>query len=167
MAGKRFSAVEIASRLERSIVENAVVPGVRLPSAGELAVQYAVSPKTADRALDHLARKGLIARQRGRGNFVRDNRPPDKRPRVGFLWWGLSEEIETFHFNPWDIFRRTVCRLFDERRIDYDLYRENIRYLEQPANREKKYDIFVVPSALIERPVASTKTACSPLAYSP
>ena len=43
-----------------------MIPGVRLPSARQLAVRYSVAPKTADRALDQLVRKGLILRQRGR-----------------------------------------------------------------------------------------------------
>lgn len=149
MTKKKFSEADIAAYLERHIVDNAIAPGVRLASAGELARQYDVSPKTADRALNRLVRKGLISRERGRGNFVLDNRDPAKRFRVGLLWWRLDENIPEFNFNPADTFFHTLCRLLDEHRISYDVYCESCRQLEQPANREKKYDMFLLPAGVI------------------
>ena len=146
----KFHRTDIAEALEREIVDNQMAAGVRLPSAAELAKRYSVSPKTADRALNRLARRKLIIRKRGSGNFVQDNRDPEKRLRVGLLWWELKEEAEDeLQFNPGNIFLKHLKDLLDERLINYSIFMEDSRHLEQPANREKKYDIFLMPAGVI------------------
>ena len=64
---RKYSERDVAASIEEEIVGNEMVPGIRLPSASQIAKQYAVSLKTADRALCRLAAKGLISRVRGSG----------------------------------------------------------------------------------------------------
>ncbi len=146
----KIHLIDIAEALERKIISNRMAPGVQLPSAAELAKQYSVSAKTADRALNRLVRRKLIVRKRGSGNFVCDNRPPESRLRVGVLLWALHEGAnEELQFNPAEIFFHTLKELLDERLINYSIFMEDCKQLDQPVNREKKYDIFLMPAGVI------------------
>ncbi len=64
--------------LKERITSGAFQPGHRLPSEPHLAETHGLSRVTIRRALDGLARDGLIIRQAGSGTFVSDNssRPP-------------------------------------------------------------------------------------------
>ena len=145
----KFHKKDIAEALEQEIIANKMVPGLRLPSAAELAKRYSVSPKTADRALSRLARRKLIVRKRGSGNFVLDNHDPDERISVGFLWWSLNEVCSEEFFNPSEIFFEKIKSLMTERFFNYKVFVEDCTKLAQPINREKKYDIFVIPAGVI------------------
>ena len=63
----------IAADLRQKIRSRKLPPGTQLPSAQELASRYKVCMMTANEALDILVQESLIVRQRGRGNFVREN----------------------------------------------------------------------------------------------
>jgi len=141
--------MDIAEALEQKIISDRIMPGVRMPSAAELAKQYSVSPKTADRALSRLAKRKLIVRKRGVGNFVLDHHYPESRIRVGLLWWTLDESVDQLSFDPSDIFINTLKKLMDEHLINYELFIENSSQLAQPQNREKKYDLFLMPAGVI------------------
>lgn len=56
--------------LKERIVSGALLPGHRLPSEPSLAASHGLSRVTIRRALDGLARDGLITRQAGSGTFV-------------------------------------------------------------------------------------------------
>lgn len=60
----------IAGKLRRRIVSGELDVGARLPGEHELADQHGVHRQTARRALDELAREGLVERTPGRGTFV-------------------------------------------------------------------------------------------------
>ena len=64
--------------LKERITSGAFLPGHRLPSEPHLAEAHGLSRVTIRRALDGLARDGLITRQAGSGTFVADisSRPP-------------------------------------------------------------------------------------------
>ncbi len=64
--------------LKERITSGAFLPGHRLPSEPHLAQSHGLSRVTIRRALDGLARDGLITRQAGSGTFVSDtsSRPP-------------------------------------------------------------------------------------------
>jgi len=145
----KIHGLDIADALEREITANKMVPGVRLPSAAQLAKQYAVSQKTADRALSRLAKRKLIERRRGSGNFVMDNCSPENRIHAGVLWWTLNETMDELSFNPAEVFFSTLKKLMDERFINYSVFVEDSSHLQQPVNREKKYDIFLMPAGVI------------------
>ena len=72
MQQKKIKQQDIASFLEKEIIENQMANGVKLPSATSLAKKFNVSAKTADRALSLLEKKNLIFRKRGAGNFVKN-----------------------------------------------------------------------------------------------
>lgn len=61
--------------LKEQILSGALPPGHRLPSEPSLATQHSLSRVTIRRALDGLARDGLIRRQPGSGTFVLDTSP--------------------------------------------------------------------------------------------
>jgi GntR family transcriptional regulator len=58
--------------LKERIMSGALAPGHRLPSEPRLAETHRLSRVTIRRALDGLARDGLIVRQPGAGTFVRE-----------------------------------------------------------------------------------------------
>lgn len=66
-AGAKY--LDLAAKLEREIASGA--HGDRLPPYEELKRRYRVSQATIDRALDLIEKKGLIARTRRRGVFLR------------------------------------------------------------------------------------------------
>lgn len=58
--------------LEHQIRTGALAPGAKLPTEAELQHQYSVSRGTAQRAVDELARAGLVLRRRRHGTVVVD-----------------------------------------------------------------------------------------------
>lgn len=74
-AGRRgFKHLKIREQLRREIQEGKLAPGTRLPPDSELHKRFKVNRLTAIRALDELAREGLIVRRRGDGTYVADRR---------------------------------------------------------------------------------------------
>lgn len=61
--------------LRQQIMDGSHPGGALLPGESELCQRYGVSRITAKRALDELARLGLISRQRGRGSVVTRDLP--------------------------------------------------------------------------------------------
>ena len=66
-----MSAVRIAAALEARIRSGELPPGARLPTHRDLAYEHGVALNTATRAMQLLARNGLVAGEVGRGSFVR------------------------------------------------------------------------------------------------
>lgn len=62
----------ISVELEQRITTGEWVAGGGLPSRGELALEYAVSPATITSAIRRLQKKGLVRVMQGRGAFVVD-----------------------------------------------------------------------------------------------
>ncbi|MCW8130352.1 MAG: GntR family transcriptional regulator [Planctomycetota bacterium] len=81
--------VRIRELLRERIAEGTYPPGSRLPTESELPKQLRVSSTTVIRALNDLAREGLIVRRRRSGSYVADpNRKPlipGRHLRVGVL----------------------------------------------------------------------------------
>jgi GntR family transcriptional regulator len=61
---------QIAFQVKHAVAEGALAAGDRLPSVRDLAKQLAVNPNTVVRALEALARDGVIVRRQGAGCFV-------------------------------------------------------------------------------------------------
>ncbi|WP_338662568.1 phosphonate metabolism transcriptional regulator PhnF [Pararoseomonas sp. SCSIO 73927] len=61
---------QIAASLEAAIAAGEHAPEDRLPSEGVLAARFGVNRHTVRRALESLARRGLIRTEQGRGSFV-------------------------------------------------------------------------------------------------
>src|SRR3954469_16132549 len=69
---------QIVNVLESRIYSGRYAPGALLGTEKALALEFGVSRITVQRALDSLARDGLVRRQRARGTFV----SPTLRPRA-------------------------------------------------------------------------------------
>ena len=63
---------QIASAMEREILQGRFAPGDRLPTESTLSEWYAVNRHTVRRALAHLQKEGLVRSERGRGTFVNE-----------------------------------------------------------------------------------------------
>lgn len=104
--------------------------GDSLPSERELGGLYGVSRITVRRALETLAREGLVRRGRGRtgGTFVLDRPAPQtKRMRIGALDRVAGRQVSsikifTFDIRPCDDETARILRLAPD---------ENIRYVER------------------------------------
>src|SRR5205823_4646564 len=57
--------------LRERILAGELAPGDKLPSHLLLAAEFHVAPMTIRQVLDHLEAEGLVARENGRGTFVR------------------------------------------------------------------------------------------------
>ncbi|MGW2189183.1 GntR family transcriptional regulator [Streptomyces sp. NPDC001719] len=77
---------KIAAELRASIRSGQLVPGERLPSETTLAEQYGRSVPTVRDALRLLRSEGLIEKQQGRGNFVRQARTAVLRSNLRHQW---------------------------------------------------------------------------------
>ncbi len=62
---------QLFSIIEKQITTGKLQPGDRLPSEQDLAKTFKISPMTVNKALNLLANKKLVARERGRGTFVK------------------------------------------------------------------------------------------------
>lgn len=62
--------LQISGQFRRLIALRALLPGDRLPTVRELAVQVRVNRNTAARAIQHLEGAGLVTTRVGRGTFV-------------------------------------------------------------------------------------------------
>ncbi|MTI12531.1 GntR family transcriptional regulator [Sansalvadorimonas verongulae] len=71
----KFSTVpaylQIEAIIAEQIAKELLKPGDLIPSEPELSDRYEVSRMTARKAVDYLARQGLVERRRGLGTFVR------------------------------------------------------------------------------------------------
>ena len=63
---------QLVELLKRSIVSGELLPGSRLLSVREMAVEAKVNPNTMQRALQELERSGLVYSQRNTGRYVTD-----------------------------------------------------------------------------------------------
>ena len=78
--------------LKNGILDGTFINGSQLPTEGQLSEEFGVSRITSKRAMDELAREGLVERHRGRGTHVthESTASPIHAPMVGLL-----QEIES------------------------------------------------------------------------
>ncbi|WP_024519925.1 GntR family transcriptional regulator [Bradyrhizobium sp. Tv2a-2] len=69
--------IQIWRRIVDTIIDEinrgVLLPGMRLPSAPDLATRFGVSRLTVLRALNHLSSEGLVSVEQGRGTFITGN----------------------------------------------------------------------------------------------
>jgi len=63
---------QLVELLKRGIVSGDLLPGARLLSVREMAMEAKVNPNTMQRALQELERSGLVYSQRNTGRYVTD-----------------------------------------------------------------------------------------------
>lgn len=61
---------QIADRIKRQIIRQELMPGDKLPSVREMAVQSGVNPNTVQRTYTELERDQIVETKRGQGTFV-------------------------------------------------------------------------------------------------
>ena len=73
--------------LKSGILDGTFINGAQLPTEGQLSEEFGVSRITSKRAMDELAREGLVERHRGRGTHVthESTATPMHAPMVGML----------------------------------------------------------------------------------
>ncbi|MCK6473982.1 MAG: GntR family transcriptional regulator [Planctomycetes bacterium] len=80
----------VRERLRQEIQSGRWAPGDRLPAEADLPKRLRASKITVVRALNDLAREGLLVRRRGSGTYVADIKRPPLLPgrhlRLGLLW---------------------------------------------------------------------------------
>jgi GntR family transcriptional regulator len=82
--------------LRNGILDGSFADGALLPTEGQLSAEFDVSRITSKRAMDELAREGLVERHRGRGTHVthQSTSSPVSSPMVGLL-----QEVESIGQN--------------------------------------------------------------------
>lgn len=65
--------LQIADRLMDNVLDGTYLPGRRVPSVRDVAVEAQVNANTSMRTFEHLERDGIIFNKRGVGYFVSDN----------------------------------------------------------------------------------------------
>ncbi|MCY4453587.1 MAG: GntR family transcriptional regulator [Immundisolibacterales bacterium] len=64
--------LQIADQIRERVVEGDWLPGERIPSIRELAVELGVNPNTVTKSYQRLTDRGIISSRRGLGYFVSD-----------------------------------------------------------------------------------------------
>lgn len=70
---------QIADDVRQRILDGALRAGDRLPTEVDLMTEYGVSRIVVRNAVEILKNEGLVSKEQGRGTFVRNQRPPERR----------------------------------------------------------------------------------------
>ena len=62
--------LQVMTMIKRDIVTGDLIPGGKLPSVRDMAVQFAVNPNTVSRVYRELESEGICYTKRGMGTFV-------------------------------------------------------------------------------------------------
>jgi GntR family transcriptional regulator, arabinose operon transcriptional repressor len=78
-ASPRGASRKLAKTLRNRLTSGEFRPGDRLPTDRKLMEQFHVGYSVANRAMDILAREGLVQRRQGQGSFVSEKAPETRR----------------------------------------------------------------------------------------
>lgn len=65
--------LQVIEEIKRDIFNERYLPGSKIPSVRELALQYGVNPNTIQKSLTELEREGLLRSERAVGRYVTDD----------------------------------------------------------------------------------------------
>ncbi|TCP30578.1 GntR family transcriptional regulator [Scopulibacillus darangshiensis] len=65
--------IQLGDRINHQIIRGELLPGDKLPSVREMAVQAGVNPNTVQRTYRELERMEIVESRRGQGTFVTEN----------------------------------------------------------------------------------------------
>ncbi|MEH7390973.1 GntR family transcriptional regulator [Bacillus sp. JJ1503] len=76
--GEEFQAskpiyMQIVDKINQQIIRGELLPGNKLPSVREMAIQTGVNPNTIQRTYSELERMEIVETKRGQGTFVTEN----------------------------------------------------------------------------------------------
>lgn len=86
--------LQIVERIELDIISGKYLPGDRLSSVRELAVEAGVNPNTMQKALAELERSGLVHSERTSGRFITEDIGMIKTIRENLAKQQVEEFIE-------------------------------------------------------------------------
>ena len=81
---------QLYSLLKSGILDGTFINGAQLPTEGQLSAEFGVSRITSKRALDELAREGLVERHR---DAVPTSRTNPWKPQCMRLWWVCCRKL--------------------------------------------------------------------------
>ncbi|KAB2338670.1 GntR family transcriptional regulator [Cytobacillus depressus] len=98
--GEEFQAskpiyMQIVDKINQQIIRGDLMPGNKLPSVREMAIQSGVNPNTIQRTYSELERMEIVETKRGQGTFVTENIDLIKELKVKLQ----MEVIEAFFNN--------------------------------------------------------------------
>lgn len=88
---------QIKNHLYHQIVTGTLVPGAKLPSVRQLAVDVTANVNTVQRALSEMTDEKMIIPQRGKGNFVTDDVLSIKKLKDKLINEQLSLSYQELH----------------------------------------------------------------------
>ncbi len=66
--------IQLVEQIKISIISGKILPGDRLPSVREWAIQYKVNPNTMQKALAELENLGIVYTERTNGKYVTEDK---------------------------------------------------------------------------------------------
>ncbi|MCD8153234.1 MAG: GntR family transcriptional regulator [Clostridiales bacterium] len=76
---------QVSEKFRTLILSGALLPGSRMPSVRQLAMELSINPNTIQRAYMDLEQQGLIYPVKGKGNFVSRNEEIQRIGRRDYL----------------------------------------------------------------------------------
>jgi GntR family transcriptional regulator len=73
---------QIADRIVQQFVRGELLPGEKLPSVREMAIQSGVNPNTIQRTYGELERLGVVETKRGQGTFMTEKNEMKQKLRT-------------------------------------------------------------------------------------
>lgn len=154
MKSGKFTGGEIVRDMEKMILDKKLATGFRLGTSREWGERYAVSPRTVERAMARLVKRGLIRRIPGKGTFVLSSQPMLKKPRVCFLTYRQAKYLDdpadarfaAFHYLEELIRRELIAAGYNPEHI---FENSSMRPEERDAllkTNLDKYDIVITPA---------------------
>lgn len=98
--------MQVIRDIKKKIVQKELLPGEKLPSNRELAVQYKVNPNTAARIYKEMEMAGYCFTKRGLGTFVTEDEAMQKTVRKEMaedLLKGFMKEMKDLGFDKTEI----------------------------------------------------------------
>lgn len=65
--------LQVMTHIKRDIITGVILPGEKLPSVRDLALQYTINPNTASRVYRELEAENICFTRRGMGTFVTED----------------------------------------------------------------------------------------------
>ena len=129
--------IRVKRFIEKSIKEDNIKPGDKIPAEKELTDRYSVSRHTVRKALDLLEREGVLEKRQGIGTFYKGINNSRQSKNIGFISISLHDYIfadilsgidSVFHQNGYQIIlgnsldnldrEKAILRQFLEKNID-------------------------------------------------
>lgn len=103
--------LEIYDDLKKQILRRVIAPNNAVPSEKALTIKYNVSRITAKRALNELAKEGLIYRIQGRGSFVKEHGNLTNRQLLLVLPFSGNKDLGNYVAGIQEVLKDTTWKL--------------------------------------------------------